>query len=156
MDKELEDPNVWGDPDRAQALGKERASLEAVVRTLDQIHGALDEAQELFSLAEEECDSGTLADVAEEVAKVNRTIEELEFRRMFAGEMDQHNAYLDIQSGSGGTEAQDTTRRSWRPNCYDAPPPLVADVCDDCTTRMLDGESRDERTLRRCYAEMPV
>ncbi len=107
MDKELEDPNVWGDPDRAQALGKERASLEAVVRTLDQIHGALNEAQELFSLAEEECDSGTLADVAEEVAKVNRTIEELEFRRMFAGEMDQHNAYLDIQSGSGGTEAQD-------------------------------------------------
>jgi len=105
--KELEDPNVWGDPDRAQALGKERASLEAVVDTLDQIHSALDEAQELFSLAEEERDSGTLADVAEDVAKVSRAIEGLEFRRMFAGEMDRHNAYLDIQSGSGGTEAQD-------------------------------------------------
>ncbi len=107
MGKELEDPNVWGDPDRAQALGKERASLEAVVDTLDQIHSALDEAQELFSLAEEERDSGTFADVAEEVVKVSRAIEGLEFRRMFAGEMDQHNAYLDIQSGSGGTEAQD-------------------------------------------------
>ena len=107
VDKELEDPNVWGDPDRAQALGKERASLEAVIRTLDRIDSALDEAQELFSLAEEERDSGTLADVAEEVAKVNRAIEGLEFRRMFAGEMDRHNAYLDIQSGSGGTEAQD-------------------------------------------------
>jgi peptide chain release factor 2 len=105
--KELEDPNVWGDPDRAQALGKERALLEAVVDTLDQIHSALDEAQELFSLAGEERDSGTLADVAEDVAKVSRAIEGLEFRRMFAGKMDRHNAYLDIQSGSGGTEAQD-------------------------------------------------
>ena len=107
MDKELENPDVWGDPERAQALGKERASLEAVVRSLDQIHSALDEAQELFSLAEAEHDAGTLADVAEEVGKVNREIEGLEFRRMFAGEMDRHNAYLDIQSGSGGTEAQD-------------------------------------------------
>ncbi len=107
MGKELENPDVWGDPDRAQALGKERASLEAVVETLDRIHRVLDESQELFSLAEEEQDSGTLADIAAEVAKVNGEIEKLEFRRMFAGEMDQHNAYLDIQSGSGGTEAQD-------------------------------------------------
>ncbi len=107
MDKELEDPDVWGDPERAQALGKERASLEAVVRSLDQIHSALDEAQELFSLAEAEDDAGTLADVAKEVGKVNREIEGLEFRRMFAGEMDRHIAFLDIQSGSGGTEAQD-------------------------------------------------
>ncbi|MEE9571358.1 MAG: peptide chain release factor 2 [Gammaproteobacteria bacterium] len=105
--KELENPDVWGDPDRAQALGKERASLEAVVETLDRIHRVLDESQELFSLAEEEQDSGTLADIAAEVTKVNGEIEKLEFRRMFAGEMDQHNAYLDIQSGSGGTEAQD-------------------------------------------------
>ena len=88
----MEDPNVWSDPDRAQALGKERASLEAVVDTLDQIHSALDEAQELFSLAAEERDSGTLADVAEEVAKVSRAIEGREFRRMFAGELDRHNA----------------------------------------------------------------
>ncbi len=107
MGKELENPDVWGDPDRAQALGKERASLEAVVETLDRIHRVLDESQELFSLAEEEQDSGTLADIAAEVTKVNGEIEKLEFRRMFAGEMDQHNAYLDIQSGSGGTEAQD-------------------------------------------------
>jgi len=105
--KELENPDVWGDPDRAQALGKERASLQAVVGTIDQIHNALNEAQELSSLAEEEQDSDTLADVAKEVAKVKREVERLEFRRMFAGEMDQHNAYLDIQSGSGGTEAQD-------------------------------------------------
>ena len=103
----MENPDVWGDSDRAQALGKERASLQAVVGTIDRIHNALNEAQELSSLAEEEQDSDTLADVAKEVAKVKREVERLEFRRMFAGEMDQHNAYLDIQSGSGGTEAQD-------------------------------------------------
>ena len=107
MDRELEDPDVWGDPNRAQDLGRERASLEAVVGTLDRIRSVLDESQELFSLAEEEQDTGTLTDVAEEVAKINQEIEKLEFRRMFAGELDQHNAYLDIQAGSGGTEAQD-------------------------------------------------
>ena len=107
MDKELENPDVWADPDRAQALGRERASLEGVVGTIDRLHTSLDEAQELFALAAQERDSGTLADVAEEVETVNREVERLEFHRMFAGEMDQHNAYLDIQAGSGGTEAQD-------------------------------------------------
>ena len=107
VDRELESPDVWGDPDRAQALGKERASLEGIVGSLDEIRNSLVEAQELYSLAEEEQDADTLADVAEEVRKANGQIEKLEFRRMFAGEMDQHNAFLDIQAGSGGTEAQD-------------------------------------------------
>jgi peptide chain release factor 2 len=107
VDKELESPDVWSDPDRAQALGKERASLEAIVSSLDQFRTTLAEAEELISLAEEEDDAGTFADVARDVQKVDREIEVLEFRRMFAGKMDQHNAYLDVQAGSGGTEAQD-------------------------------------------------
>ena len=98
---------MWGDRDRAQALGKERASLEAVIGALEGIHSALDEARELYSLAEEEQDTATFADVAEEVQKASGAIQKLEFRRMFSGEMDQHNAFLDIQAGSGGTEAQD-------------------------------------------------
>ena len=105
--RELENPDVWGDPDRAQALGRERASLENIVRTIDQIDNTLTEARELFALAEEEQDAGTFADVAEEVGRVDKEVQKLEFHRMFAGEMDQHNAYLDIQAGSGGTEAQD-------------------------------------------------
>ena len=107
MDRELENPDVWGDPDRAQALGRERASLENIVRTIDQIDNTLAEARELFALADEEQDAGTFADVAEEVDRVDKEVQKLEFHRMFSGEMDQHNAYLDIQAGSGGTEAQD-------------------------------------------------
>ena len=107
VDRELEDPSVWGDQNRAQALGKERASLEAVITALDRLDQSLIESGELVNLAEEESDASTLNDVADEVARTQRAVERLEFRRMFSGEMDAHNAYLDIQAGSGGTEAQD-------------------------------------------------
>jgi peptide chain release factor 2 len=103
----LENPDVWGNPDRAQALGKERATLQAVIGALAGVRSSLREAQELYILAEEEQDTDTFADVAEDVQKASGAIEKLEFRRMFADEMDQHNAFLDIQAGSGGTEAQD-------------------------------------------------
>lgn len=103
----MENPDVWGDPDRAQALGKERATLQAVIGALAGVGSSLREAQELYILAEEEQDTDTFADVAEDVQKASGAIEKLEFRRMFADEMDQHNAFLDIQAGSGGTEAQD-------------------------------------------------
>ena len=103
----MEDPGVWEDQERAQALGKERASLDSVITTLDRIDRSLAEASELTKLAEEEDDEGTFRDVAEEIIQTEKAVERLEFRRMFSGEMDAHNAYLDIQAGSGGTEAQD-------------------------------------------------
>jgi len=103
----LENPDVWSDADRAQALGRERSSLDDVVGMLDRLQSSLGEAEELFSLAAEEEDAGTLADVEIELSSVSREVEKLEFRRMFAGEMDQHNAFVDVQAGSGGTEAQD-------------------------------------------------
>ena len=98
---------MWENQDRAQALGKERASLESVITTLDRIDQSLTEASELAKLAEEEEDEGTFRDIEDEVVKTEKEVERLEFRRMFSGEMDSHNAYLDIQAGSGGTEAQD-------------------------------------------------
>jgi len=107
VNRELENPAVWSDPERAQALGRERAELEAVVATLNRVDKSLDEAGELHELAREEQDEGTLADVIGQVAAVTKELERLEFRRMFAGKMDAHNAFLDIQAGSGGTEAQD-------------------------------------------------
>lgn len=103
----MEDPDVWGEPDRAQALNKERASLEAVIESLATVYSSLKEAQELYSLAEEEQDTDTFADIAEDVQKVSSSVEKLEFHRMFSGELDKHNAFVDIQAGSGGTEAQD-------------------------------------------------
>ena len=103
----MEDPGVWTDPQRAQALGKEQAGLQSELNALDRIGRSLEEAAELQLLGESEGDDDILADVAEELAATQREVEQLEFRRMFSGEMDAHNAYLDVQAGSGGTEAQD-------------------------------------------------
>jgi peptide chain release factor 2 len=88
-------------------LGRERAELEAVVATLNRVEKSLEEAAELHDLARAEEDAGTLDDVVGMVQSVTKEIELLEFRRMFAGKMDSHSAFLDIQAGQGGTEAQD-------------------------------------------------
>lgn len=107
VSRELEDPAVWNNPDNAQALGRERASLEAVTETIETLEAGLTDARELLDMAVEENDADAVADVETELKGLTSRLEELEFRRMFAGPMDANNAYLDIQSGSGGTEAQD-------------------------------------------------
>ena len=107
VSRELEDPTVWDNPDNAQALGRERASLEAVVETIENLDSGLIDAQELLDIAVEDQDQDTVTEVENEMAVLSESLETLEFRRMFSGEMDPNNAFLDIQSGSGGTEAQD-------------------------------------------------
>ena len=107
MERALEDPDVWADQARAQELGKEQASLQTALTALDRVSQALEEAGELQLLAQEEGDDDTLRVVADELGSTRREIERLEFQRMFSGKMDAHHAYLDIQAGSGGTEAQD-------------------------------------------------
>ena len=107
VERELEQPDVWNNPDNAQALGKERSSLEGVVKTIDAMETGLEDARELLDLAVEENDADTLADVEAELQMLQDKLASLEFRRMFAGEMDANPCFLDIQSGSGGTEAQD-------------------------------------------------
>ncbi len=104
---ELENPDVWSNPEHAQALGKEKAGLECIVGGLDQGSQALRDAAELLELAALEEDEATVAEVEADLARVETSVAELEFRRMFSGEMDANNAFLDIQSGAGGTEAQD-------------------------------------------------
>ncbi len=104
---ELEDPEVWNDPDRAQALGRERADLEAVVENIDAITSGLEDAGDLLEMSVEEGDEESVASIASEVDGYEKRVEELEFRRMFSGDMDSSNAFLEIQAGSGGTEAQD-------------------------------------------------
>ncbi|UTW08846.1 peptide chain release factor 2 [Pseudomonas benzenivorans] len=107
VNRELEDPNVWNNPEYAQSLGRERASLAQIVETLDDLNGSLTDSRDLLDMAAEEGDQGAVDDVAAEVERLRGILEKLEFRRMFSGEMDPNNAYLDIQAGSGGTEAQD-------------------------------------------------
>tara|TARA_R110001583_G_scaffold177418_2_gene332567 strand:- start:71700 stop:72743 length:1044 start_codon:yes stop_codon:yes gene_type:complete len=105
--RELESPTVWDNPERAQFLGKERASLERIVTTLSGQLTTLDDAKELLEMAVEEQDQDTFDVVQQDLDTLEKALEKLEFQRMFSGKMDINNAYLDIQSGSGGTEAQD-------------------------------------------------
>jgi|TARA_Y100000588_G_scaffold70206_1_gene71995 peptide chain release factor 2 len=103
----LEDPTVWNDPDEAQSLGQERARLEETLGTLDALSTEIQEALELLELAREENDQDTFDELNRETGKLGKRLERLEFRRMFSGEADEANAFVDIQAGSGGTEAQD-------------------------------------------------
>lgn len=81
--------------------------LAQVVETLDKLAGGLADCQDLLDMAVGENDEGAVADVVTELEGLEEALALLEFRRMFSGEMDMNNAYLDIQAGSGGTEAQD-------------------------------------------------
>ncbi|WP_404407978.1 peptide chain release factor 2 [Pseudidiomarina marina] len=105
--RELEDPSVWNDQERAQALGKERASLEQVVETLNNLAQGLDDVEGLVELAVEADDEETYNDAVAELDQLEGQLATLEFRRMFSGDHDASDCYLDIQAGSGGTEAQD-------------------------------------------------
>ncbi|WP_176336033.1 peptide chain release factor 2 [Marinomonas primoryensis] len=107
VNRELEDPEVWNDPDYAQKLGKERASLEAVVETLDSMESGVNDSKELLDIAVEDNDEDSVEAVRLELEELDALLAKLEFRRMFSKEMDESSAFLDIQSGSGGTEAQD-------------------------------------------------
>jgi peptide chain release factor 2 len=105
--RELEDPKVWDTPSRAQDLGRERARLEAVVTDLGALVSGISESGDLLELAEEEGDSDTISALAVDLGSYRARIDRLEFQRMFSGPMDANAAYLDIQAGAGGTEAQD-------------------------------------------------
>ena len=103
----LEDPQVWSDPAKAQELGKEKKALEGVVGTLTGLDRGLHDSDELFALARADADDATLGAVRDDVAALARIVEDLEFRRMFGHPLDSGNCFVDIQAGSGGTEAQD-------------------------------------------------
>lgn len=107
VEHELKDAKLWDNPEKAQSLGRESTQLKNVVHTIDYLDGALKDAEILFSLAAEENDQVTANGVMAELDDLTKKIEALEFQRMFAKEMDINNAYMDIQAGSGGTEAQD-------------------------------------------------
>src|SRR5690606_348626 len=100
-------PDVWNEPERAQALGKERAQLELVVKTLDEAGQGVIDTGDLLELAVEEGDEDTVQEVEADLERLERLVADLEFRRMLACGMDATTRYLGIQGGSGGTEAQD-------------------------------------------------
>jgi peptide chain release factor 2 len=102
-----EDPKIWEDSKRAQELGRERKNLEGVVLGLSKIHQDISDASELFEMALAENDFESLNSTAADVEDIEKRVAAMEFRRMFSNPMDPNNCFVDIQAGSGGTEAQD-------------------------------------------------
>ncbi|MGB7181908.1 MAG: peptide chain release factor 2 [Burkholderiaceae bacterium] len=103
----LEDPDVWNDAKRAQELGREQRSLESIVSSLTKAGADLSDAGDLFEMARDEGDHDTITAIDADTRKVQAIIEGLEFRRMFSNPADINNCFIEIQSGAGGTEAQD-------------------------------------------------
>lgn len=107
LDHELQDPSIWNHPEKAQQLGKERAQLQQIVDTFQQLENGLNDIKDLYELALTENAKDLLATLPQELQVLETRLEKLEFRRMFPRELDKNSAYLEIQAGSGGTEAQD-------------------------------------------------
>jgi len=107
VNRELEDPAIWNKPEQAQALGREKSQLDLIVSTVSGLDEGVESCKELLELAEMEDDQEMVGEVEQELDRLGAMLEKLEFQRMFSGELDPNNCYIEIQSGSGGTEAQD-------------------------------------------------
>ncbi len=107
VERELENPDIWNDSARAQALGRERSMLDKTVNGIRELTEGLAGGNELLELAEMEDDEETALAVVTDVDRLGKGVEAIEFQRMFSGKMDTANAFVDIQAGAGGTEAQD-------------------------------------------------
>ncbi len=137
---------------------------------LDEVGSGLDEAGELLELAREEDDEATMTEVAADLERMEQRVAELEFRRMFSGETDACNAFIDIQAGSGGTEAQDWAemllrmylrwgeRRGFKTELIEVSPGEVAGI--KSATVKLDGDHafgwlRTETGVHRLVRKSP-
>ncbi|CAN7298359.1 peptide chain release factor 2 [Pseudoxanthomonas sp. LjRoot143] len=107
VNRELESPDIWNNAEYAQQLGRERSLLDKTVNGIRDIEEGLTGGSELLELAEMENDEDTAQAVVADVERYAVHVGKLEFQRMFSGKMDSSNAFVDIQAGAGGTEAQD-------------------------------------------------
>lgn len=105
--RQMEDPGIWDDPKEAQKLGQEKVALEKIVETLENVKNGVVDCSEMLELAAEEQDQELVDSIRTDLDSIEVQLAALEFQRMFSGAMDANNAFIDIQSGSGGTEAQD-------------------------------------------------
>jgi len=138
--RELEQPTIWENSQRAQELGKRRAQLENVVDGIHQLSQGLTDAGDMLSLAVDENDAETITAIAVDIEKLAAKVDKLEFQRMFSGKMDSHNAFIEIKPGAGGTEAQDWAemllrmylrwceRKGWKTELMEISPGDVAGI----------------------------
>ena len=151
-------------------MGRERARLETIVGTLDSLDTGLAEAGEMLELAAAESDAETVDAVSADLDRMEERVEQLEFQRMFAGEMDASPCFLDIQAGSGGTEAQDwaemllrmylrwAERRGWKSDLVEVSSGDVAGI--KSATIHIDGDyaygwCRTETGVHRLVRKSP-
>ena len=107
IEKQLTKEEVWSDLDLSQKLSKEKTSLERVLSSYKTVADKISDSKVLLEVSIEENDDSSIDEISKEVNEISIMVEELEFSRMFTNKMDSSSAYIEIQSGSGGTEAQD-------------------------------------------------
>ena len=108
-----EDPDLWNDPKKAEAIGKERKMLEDVVLTVEEVSNGIDDNRMLLEMAAEEDDEHAFSAVQDDILALEKRIADLEFKRMFDQPADANNCFIDITAGAGGTEAED-----WAACCF--------------------------------------
>ena len=104
---ELENPEIWNNQEKAQDLNRQKKQLETIVNQIDTLDVAITDSSDLFQMATDENDEDTILLVSNDLNNLDKEVSDLEFKRMFNHPMDPNNCFIDIQSGSGGTEAQD-------------------------------------------------
>ncbi|MCE2705983.1 MAG: peptide chain release factor 2 [Proteobacteria bacterium] len=107
INQELENPDIWNDQPKVQELNKQKKQLENIVIQIDALNISITNAAELFELGKLENDDDTILSVSTDLNTLDTELADLEFKRMFCHPMDPNNCFIDIQAGSGGTEAQD-------------------------------------------------
>src|SRR5690606_7368349 len=107
MEASMTAPDFWDDPNRVKETNQKLTRLKQTVGTWDRAAQRHQDQQVLFELAAEEEDEDVLAEVAKELAGLEKEVENLELTSLLSGEYDSHNAILSIHPGAGGTEAQD-------------------------------------------------
>ena len=107
IESDLSEEKVWSDLELSQKLSKEKTSIEKALSSFNEVSDKLSDSIVLLDVSIEENDDSSLEEISNEVQGITSSIEELEFSRMFTNKMDSSSAYIEIQSGSGGTEAQD-------------------------------------------------
>ena len=107
IESDLSEEKVWSDLELSQKLSKEKTSIEKALSSFNEVSDKLSDSIVLLDVSIEESDDSSLEEIFNEVKDITSSIEELEFSRMFTNKMDSSSAYIEIQSGSGGTEAQD-------------------------------------------------
>jgi peptide chain release factor 2 len=107
LEIEMARPDLWEDPERAQTVGRKKNAVEDELGLHDRVEAALDDAEVLLELAEEEGDAEVLPEVVQKCAEVDATLESAELQQLLGGEYDAFNALLSINSGAGGTDASD-------------------------------------------------